>query len=147
MNKKGTLKIFFLVALIIVVLIVAIGLISYFMNKGKTPCPLTPDDQVILRMPLPGTLAGGKQTGAEDHTFVNSETISVCCADVSSGPSPEREFKDCIHYNEGGKQDYQVVWERKNGKLVKIKENLPWQGAQCVYDFDESGEWSGRWCE
>jgi hypothetical protein len=41
-------------------LIVVIGFISYFMNKGKTPCPLTPDDEVILRLPLPGVLAGGK---------------------------------------------------------------------------------------
>ena len=72
------------------------------MNKGKTPCLLTPDDEVILRLPLPGLLAGGKQVGAENYKFVNGVTSSVCCANVKSADN--REFKDCIHNNEKKEQ-------------------------------------------
>jgi len=145
MNNKGSFKVFLVVVLIIVVLLGILFGASYFMNKGKISCPSTPEGQTIFRLPLEGVLAGGKQTGAETHKFVNGESISVCCADVKSADG--RDFKDCIHYNEEAKQDYQVVWEKKSGALTKIKEDLPWQGSQCIYDFDgDDKTWSGRYC-
>ncbi len=144
MNNKGSFKVFLIVVLVIVVLLGILFGISHFTNKGEISCPKTPEDQITLRIPLQGVMAGGKQTGAETHKFVNGESVSVCCADVKSADG--RDFKDCIHYTEEGKQDYQVVWEKKNGVLNKIKEDLPWQGSQCIYNFDGSGEWSGRYC-
>lgn len=166
MNLKGSATSILVVAVIILVVLL-MSILSYFFffsdsssffkdNKGnlnapivktQTSCLKTPEGEVIMRVPEAGILAGGKQTGNEEYTFVNGETILVCCADVKSGPNPEREFKDCIHYNEQGKQDYQVVWEKKNGQLIKLKENLPWQGAQCTYSFNETGEWKDRYCE
>ena len=142
MNKKGSFKVFLIVASIIIVLI---G-VFYFLNKGEIPCPRTPDDQTILRLPLSGILAGGKQTGAETHKFANGERISVCCANVES-TYYNRAFKDCLHYNKEGKQDYQVVWEKKDNSLILIKEIAPWQGKQCIYNFDNAGQMSGRLCE
>lgn len=146
MNKKGGVGIVILV--IVIVIGLSIGGYFMFFSKGLSvgvSCPKTPEDQMIFRMPLPGMFAGGKQIGAEKHKFVNGETISVCCAEVTS--SDNRELKDCIHYNKENEQDYQVVWERENGQYVKIKESLPWQGLQCIYNFDDAGEWSGRVCE
>ena len=145
MDKRGNLKVVLIVFLVLALLVGIFFVVFHFKNKGSVSCEETPEGESILRMPLANTLAGGKQTGAEIHEFVNGEKISVCCADVISGD--ERKFKDCIHYNVQGKQDYQVVWEEKNGFLVKIKEDLPWQGSQCTYDFEEDGEtWSGRFC-
>tara|TARA_Y100000310_G_scaffold220343_1_gene221852 strand:- start:684 stop:1799 length:1116 start_codon:yes stop_codon:yes gene_type:complete len=145
MNKKGSFKVFLIVVLVIAVLLGILFGASYFMNKGKISCPSTPEGQTIFRLPLQGILAGGKQTGAETHKFVNGESVSVCCADVKSADG--RDFKDCIHYDEEGKQDYQVVWEKKSGALTKIKEDLPWQGSQCIYDFNGNDEtWTGRYC-
>lgn len=143
MNKKGGIGI----VILVIVIIMSLGFAGYkyISIGGEVYCEKTPEDVMIFRLPLSGTLAGGKQTGAESHTFVNGETISVCCADVVSGPTPEREFKDCIHYDKEGEQDYQVVWEKKDGDHIKIKEYLPWQGYPCTYSFDELGDWT-RYC-
>lgn len=85
------------------------------------------------------------KTGSESYKFVNGETISVCCADVSS--SDNREFKDCIQYvSKDMIGNYHVSWEKKNGRLIKILEEVIWQGYNCLYYFDETGEWT-RQCD
>jgi len=146
MDKKGGIKII-LSILVIILILIGIASIFYFMSKPKINCPKSSEDDYVLRFPIPktATIAGGKQTGAENYKFVTGEKVLVCCAEVET--SDGRRFKDCINSNYGEeKKDYKVVWEEINGELVKFAESITEGELECIYDFDESGEQSGRYC-
>ena len=146
MNRKGGVK---LILSIIFIILILVGIVSifYFMSKPKINCVESSEDDFVFRFPIPGTvtMAGGKQTGAENHKFVNGEKIPVCCADVET--SEGRKFKDCINLNYGEeKKGYKVVWEEVNGELLKFAESITEGELECIYNFDEFGEQSGRYC-
>jgi len=134
MNNKGA------AGWIIAIIIIALAVASYFLffsNGEKVNCPVTPEGESVIRMPLSGIMAAGKQTGAETHELITVGKISLCCAEVES--SDGRGFKDCIRTK--GEEFYEITWEIKNQNLIKVREVVPWQGLTCYYNFDEKGDW------
>ena len=134
MDKKGA------VGWIIVIIIVALIIASYFLfffNSDRVSCPVTPEGEAVIRMPLSGIMAVGEQTGAENHELVTVGKISLCCAEVESYDG--RGFKDCIRTKD--EEFYEITWEIKNEDLIKVREVVPWQGLTCYYDFDSKGDW------
>ncbi len=134
MNKKGVMG--WIIAIVIIALAVASYFILFF-NNGGISCPITPEGEAVIRMPLSGIIAVGKQTGAENHELITVGKISLCCAEVES--SEGRGFKDCIRTED--EEFYGITWEIKNRNLVKVREVVPWQGLTCYYDFDSKGDW------
>ena len=82
----------------------------------------------------------GKVTGTESHT-INGDTVTLCCAEISSGG--QAEIKVCFSKDEL----YGIVFNNANGAWVKTLETYPEGNQQCTRMFDEKGDETLKFCE
>ncbi len=119
----------------VILIIILIGVGSYFLMKGNDSLSKSSDDLKIFEtFPCDGTI--------EEYSFVNKETKSLCCSgDIST-------YKRCLRYNEQYVEEYFVIW--RDG--LKTKESYPAPNDPlniviCDYNYDSQGNLSGRYCD
>src|SRR3989344_4683336 len=85
-----------------------------------------------------GVGASGPITGIESHSFINGETLNLCCNDASD-LQETRYYKSCT-YSENNVITHEILWKKIGTTLTKLKEVEPESGSICTYYFGTTGE-------
>ena len=95
--------------------------------------------------PIPEDIsAGGPITGIERYSFVNGESLDLCCSDASTLQG-DLNYKSCI-LTQNNIITHEILWKNIGNNLIKIKEVEPQFGTICTYYFNSDGSIESRSC-
>lgn len=98
--------------------------------------------------PIPeGVTAGGQITGVEKYSFVNGESLNLCCSDASTLQG-DLNYKSCS-LAKNNVITHEILWKKVGNNLIKVKEVEPFNPQSesiCTYYFKSDGTIESRSC-